>query len=152
MSKTEERVYEMAVPIAEEAGVEIYDVEFKKEGPDRFLRVFLYSDNGITIDDCEAVSRKLSDKLDEVDIIDTAYYLEVSSPGIERVLKNQRHFETALGQKINVNLYKAVDGVKSLTGTLDNYKDGIIYLTAENGKEYKIEKEKASLVRIKFED
>ena len=152
MSKTEERVYEMAVPIAEEAGVEIYDVEFKKEGPDRFLRVFLYSDNGITIDDCEAVSRKLSDKLDEVDIIDTAYYLEVSSPGIERVLKNQRHFETALGQKINVNLYKAVDGAKSLTGTLDKYEDGIIYLTAENGKEYEIEKEKASLVRIKFED
>ena len=151
MSKTEDMVYEVSVPFAEEAGVEIYDVEYKKEGPDWFLRVFLYSERGITIDDCEAVSRKLSDKLDEIDIIDTSYYLEVSSPGIERVLKTDRHYETALGEKITVKLYSAVDGAKTLTGTLNKYENGIIFLTAENGRDYEIEKEKTSQVRIKFE-
>lgn len=151
MSKTEDTVYELSVPLAEEAGVEVYDVEYKKEGPDWFLRVFLYSERGITIDDCEAVSRRLSDKLDEIDIIDTAYYLEVSSPGIERVLKTDRHFETALGETVTVKLYKAIDGTKTVTGTLKGYENGIIFLTAEDGRDYEIEKEKASQVRIKYE-
>ncbi|MBQ7718551.1 MAG: ribosome maturation factor RimP [Clostridia bacterium] len=151
MSKIEEKVYEISVPFAEEAGVEIYDVEYKKEGPDWFLRVFLYSERGITVDDCEAVSRKLSDKLDEIDIIDTAYYLEVSSPGIERVLKTARHYETAIGEPITVKLYSAIDGKKNLTGTLDKFENGVIFMTAEDGNHYEIDKEKTSQVKIKFE-
>lgn len=151
MSKIEELVRGIAAEFADEIGTEIYDVEYKKEGADWFLRVYLYSDKGITIDDCEYVSRKLSDKLDELDPIDAAYYLEVSSPGIERVLKTDRHFETAVGKKITVRLYSAIDGVKSVCGRLDKYENGVIFVTDDKGNKYEIEKEKTSLVKICFE-
>ena len=151
LSKIEEFVREIAAPFAGEIGTEIYDVEYKKEGSDWFLRVFLYSEKGISIDDCEYVSRKLSDKLDELDPIDTAYYLEVSSPGIERVLKTDRHFETALGEKVTIGLYSPVNGTKTVNGRLDKYENGVIFVTDDNGNTYEIEKEKTSLVKICFE-
>ena len=151
MSKIEELVRGIASEFADEIGTEIYDVEYKKEGADWFLRVYLYSDKGITIDDCEYVSRKLSDKLDELDPIDAAYYLEVSSPGIERVLKTDRHFETAIGEKITAKLYGAIDGIKAISGRLDKFENGVIFITDDDGNKYEIEKEKTSLVKICFE-
>lgn len=151
MSKIEELVRNIAVPFAGEIGTEVYDVEYKKEGSDWFLRVFLYSDNGISIDNCEYVSRKLSDKLDELDPIDTAYYLEVSSPGIERALKTDRHFQTAIGERITIRLYSAIEGKKNINGRLDKYENGVISVTDDDGNRYEIEKEKTSLVKICFE-
>ena len=119
MAGVEQKVTLLAEPIAEELGLMIYDVEFKKEGPDYYLRVFIDKEDGyITIDDCEAVSRPLSDKLDEEDPIDKAYYLEVSSPGLERVLKKQRDFDRFLESKVLVKLYQAIDGAKKFEGIL----------------------------------
>lgn len=152
VSKTEELVFAIAEPFAKEAGVEIYDVEYKKEGKDWFLRVFLYSEKGITIDDCEAVSRKLSDELDRIDPIDTSYCLEVSSPGIDRILKRDRHFESAIGEKIDIKFFAAVDGKKKMSGILCDYKNGKIYFTEEEtGKNYEIEKKELSQARVSFE-
>lgn len=132
MSKTEELVEALAVPIAEEAGVEVYDVEYKKEGRDWFLRVFIYSEKGITIEDCEAVSRRLSDELDRLDPIQTAYCLEVSSPGIERALKRERHFETAVGEEIEIKLFTPYEGKKEISGVLREFNNDTICLqTAE---------------------
>lgn len=152
MSKTEELIFSMAEPFAKEAGVDIYDVEYKKEGCDWFLRVFLCSDKGITLDDCEAVSRKLSDELDRLDPINTAYFLEVSSPGIDRVLKRNSHYESAIGEKINIKLFAALEGKKKMTGILEDFRDGVIYFVEDETKQnFEFEKNKISLARISFE-
>jgi len=152
LSKIEDLVFKMAQPFAEEEGVEVYDVEFKKEGKNWFLRIFLFSDEGITIENCENVSRKLSDELDRVDPIEQGYYLEVSSPGIDRVLSKDRHFETAIGEKVDVKLFEAIDGEKLLCGILEKFENKTIYLKQEEtGKIYEIEKNKASQVRVSFE-
>lgn len=112
MSKTEDLVLQLAEPIARQFGVMVYDVDYKKEGADWFLRVFLYSGEGIGMDDCESVSRALSDELDREDLIKTSYYLEVSSPGLNRRLTKDWHFEKALGESVLINLYKAENGSK----------------------------------------
>jgi len=151
LSKIEEIVLKMAEPFALEEGVEIYDVEFKKEGKDWFLRVYLFSEEGITIENCEAVSRKLSDELDRVDPIEQGYYLEVSSPGIDRVLSKDKHFETAIGEEIDVKLYEAIDGEKLLCGVLEKYENKTIYLRDEKTEKiFEIEKNKVSQARVSF--
>lgn len=100
-------------------GLKLYDVEYVKEGPDRVLRVFIDKDEGyIGTEDCEDVSRFLSDRLDEIDPIEENYVLEVSSPGLDRELKTDEHFQRYLGEMIEVSLYKVIDGEKKLTGIL----------------------------------
>ena len=126
MSKTEDLVFKMAEPIAAAENVEIYDVEFKKEGKDWILSVYLFSEEGITIENCEAVSRALSDELDRTDPIEQGYYLEVSSPGLDRVLKRDRHFESAIGEKIDIKLFEAIDGEKTMSGILEKYENKTI--------------------------
>ena len=151
MSKIEDLVLKMAEPFALEEGVEIYDVEFKKEGKDWFLRVYLFSEEGITIENCEAVSRKLSDELDRVDPIEQGYYLEVSSPGIDRVLSKDKHFLTAIGEAIDVKLFEAIDGEKMLCGILEKYENKTIYLKEEKTEKiFEIEKNKVSQARVSF--
>lgn len=152
MSKTEDLVFKMAEPIAAAENVEIYDVEFKKEGKDWFLRVYLFSEEGITIENCEAVSRALSDELDRTDPIEQGYYLEVSSPGLDRVLKRDRHFESAIGEKIDIKLFEAIDGEKTMSGILEKYENKTIYLkNPETEKISEIEKSKVSQARVSFE-
>lgn len=117
-SKTERAAYELAVPAAQSAGYSVYDVEYVKEGPHRFLRVFIDRDGGVDIDDCEAVSRLLSRLLDERDVVSENYFLEVSSPGIERSLRQDEHFQAAVGQRVRLKLFQPLDGVRELTGVL----------------------------------
>ena len=114
-SKTETAVWQLAEPIAAESGFYIYDIEYIKEGGLWFLRVYIDKDGGITMDECEAFSRTLSDTLDEADPISGNYYLEVSSPGIERRLKTEAHFRRYIGSVIDISLYKAVNGSKLIT-------------------------------------
>ncbi len=148
-SKVEEVVWEIAEPIAQEAGVFVYDVEFKKEGPDYYLRVYIDRlEDGIYIDDCEAVSRALSDALDEADPISEGYYLEVSSPGVERQLKRQEDFDRFNGEKISVKLFKAVDGTKQLIGLLVSRNADKLVLQTEDGKQLEIENKNISMVRL----
>ncbi len=116
---TADIVRRLAEPIAEQAGVFIWDVRFVKEGADWYLRVFIdRQENGVTIEDCVAVSRKLSDVLDEKDPIAQSYCLEVSSPGIERELTRPEHFEMFTGAAVVVRLYQALNGEKEFAGIL----------------------------------
>lgn len=114
----EVKTEELLLPITEKYGVEIYDVEYVKEGSDFYLRAYIDKEGGVNIIDCENVSRALSDALDEKDFIDDAYILEVSSPGLGRTLKKDRHLEKSIGMDVEIKLYKPVDKVKEFEGTL----------------------------------
>ena len=128
MSKIEACAEELARPICEAAGMSLYDVEYKKEGQDYYLRVYIAKEGGVGIDDCETVSRLLSDRLDEADPIPDAYILEVSSPGIERTLRKDEHFRGAVGEEIECKLFAPLDGKKVLTGILEAFEDGSLTL------------------------
>ncbi len=146
--KVEDVVYELAVPIAEESQCELVDVVFKKEGSNWFLRVFIDKEDGVGLDDCERVSKALSDVLDKVDPIPQSYYLEVSSPGINRPLKKDRDFERSVGEKIEIKLYQALDGKKILCGTLEKYQDGMIHIKTDDASVIEINKADTALVRL----
>ena len=119
-------VSELIAPIAEGLGYFLWDVEFVKEGSRHILRVTIDSEEGINIDDCEKMHRAIDPVLDEADPIETAYYLEVSSPGIERELRTDAHILGCIGESVEVKLYAPVDGVKSISGILAGYEDGKI--------------------------
>ena len=133
-SKLEQQILEMAETVATENGCYIYDVEYLKEGKARTLRIFAdKEEGGISLDECEAISRRMSDLLDESDPIRENYMLEVSSPGIERRLKEAWHFEKYLGRRVDVGLYKAIEGAKQICGVLSAYAEGEITLETDTG-------------------
>jgi len=127
----ETQTEELLKPIVDSMGIEIYDVEYVKEGSDWYLRAYIDKLEGVDIIDCENVSRALSDKLDEADFIDDAYVLEVSSPGLGRALKKDRHFEKSLGEEIELKTFKPIDGSKEYTGILEAYDDKTITVTID---------------------
>ncbi len=122
-------VTELAHKISEENGCFLYDIEYQKEGKNQVLRIYVDKDGGINIDECETISRSISEALDQENLIQTAYQLEVSSPGAERKLTKEWHFEKVLGKKIEVSLYAPIDGTKNFIGTLEKYENNIIYLS-----------------------
>lgn len=128
MSKVTDLVTGLALPVVEANGCTLWDVEYVKEAGSYYLRVYIDKENGVSIDDCEAVSRALSDLLDEADPIQDAYTFEVSSAGADRVLKTAAHFAAYIGQQVDLRLYQAKDGAKSFTGTLTAYQDGAVSL------------------------
>ncbi len=147
--KVENIVWEIAEPIALQNGVEIYDVEFKKEGPDYFLRIYIDKPDGnVSLDDCEAVSRPLSDALDEADPISEGYYLEVSSPGLERQLKRQKDFDRFCGEMIMVKLFRPRNGIKQFTGKLLARDEEILQIELENGEIIEIDNKDITVVRL----
>ncbi len=119
--KVTEITSELVTPILDQLGLELVDVEFKKEGTNWYLRVFIDSETGVDLDDCERVSMQLSEKLDEVDPIKQAYFLEVSSPGAERPLKNAKDIERAVGKNVYVTTYEPIDGKKAFEGLLKSF-------------------------------
>ena len=146
----ETRTEEILIPIVADAGVEIYDVEYVKEGSDWYLRVYIDKPEGVNINDCEVVNRALSAKMDELDFIDDAYILEVSSPGLGRALKKERHFEKSIGQEVEVKTYKAIDKEKQFVGILQSYEEGVITIQTDK-KEMKFEKADVASVRLTFD-
>ena len=142
-SVVEKTVWEMVEPLLEGSGVELVDVEYIKE-KDWYLRVFIDRPEGVGIEDCQSLSEKLEKLLDERDVIPEQYILEVSSPGLDRVLKKPRDFERERGKQVDVSLYEPLDGEKVIVGTLDGY-DGVA-LTLD-GRE-PIPKEKIAQVRL----
>lgn len=147
---TEQLVYEIAKPIAEEIGVQIWDVCFEKEGAMWYLRVFIEKDDGISIEDCEAMTRPLDKLLDEKDPITQSYMLEVGSAGLGRKLLKEEHFEAFIGSEVQVRLIRDVDDEKELVCELKAFsKDSITVLTEE--KEVEIQFEDVAFVRL-FED
>ncbi len=133
MAKLTDTVQALAEPIAQANGCAIWDVEYVKEAGTWFLRVYLDREEGVTIDHCEAVSRALDVKLDEVDPIEGSYVLEVSSPGADRILRKPEHFERFMGEQVEVRLYRPVEGAKVLVGALKEYADGGVRVETKEG-------------------
>lgn len=141
-------VWQLAQPIAESLGLELWDVRFEKEGADWFLRIFIDKDGGVSIDDCVEMSHAVDKPLDESDPIEQSYCLEVSSPGVERDLKRDEHFEKCLGEKIMVKLIRPVDGQREFKGILESYDNGNFELLTEEGTKLMINKKEASYVKL----
>ncbi len=140
-------VEETSLPILEEKGFEFVDCEFVKEGPERYLRLYIDKEGGITIDDCEAVSRQL-DKLLGDDLTDEPYIMEVSSPGIDRVLKRDKEYIKYKGRLVDVKLYKPVDGIKEFTGNLVGLIDGKVVITDNRNMELAFDRKDVASVRL----
>ena len=128
MAKVTDVVTALARPIAAREGCGIWDVEYVKEAGEWFLRVYIDREGGVDLDCCEAVSRALSDALDEADPIQGSYTFEVSSAGLDRALKRPEHFAQCLGQTVDLRLYRPVDGGRERTGELTGYEDGAVFV------------------------
>ena len=126
MAKVEESVWEYIEPKVNELGYEIYDVEYLKEGTSWYLRIYIDNENGISINDCEIVSREIDGLIDELNPIKTPYSLEVSSPGIERVLRRDEHFNRYLNTEVEVSLFKPINGEKKIKGIMTAFNENEI--------------------------
>ncbi len=133
MNKKEivQRVESDLEPILEELQLVLVDVEYVKEGPNYYLRIYIDKEGGVTIQDCQVTSRAIEKVLDEKDFIEEAYHLEVSSPGLDRILKKDREFKYFSGRLVEVKLYKAQDGEKHYTGILVGKIDETLYIDDE---------------------
>lgn len=150
-SKTESEINTLAKPLAEELGFLIYDIEYVKEGGTRFLRVFLdKNEGGINIDECEEFSRAFSEILDKKDPIKENYFLEVSSPGIERKIRRKEHFDLNRGEMVDIGLYKAHDGSKNIVGELIGLCDDCVCIISD-GEEIKIPIKETTNIKVHFE-
>ena len=152
------KVKELATQILEEflkeSGLELYDVEYVKEGKDWVLKVFIDKvwedkEEYISLEDCEKVSRFLSEKLDETDPIEQNYFLEVSSPGLERVLKSEKDFLKYIGSMVEISLYEPLQGHKKYDGVLVDYGDGKIVLKDDKEKELVLSFDKVAKTKLK---
>ena len=149
MSKISDAVLELALPVAESMGFDVYDTEYVKEGSENYLRVYIDKEEGISSDDCADFSRAMDPILDEADLIDNHYIFEVCSPGIERRLRLPWHYEQAVGEKVRVKCFKAVNGLKEHVGILKEYGEKLIL--EEDGNDTEIEKANISMCRTAFD-
>ncbi len=141
-------VTELAQPVAEKYGVDLWDVRYEKEGSVWFLRIFIDKDGGVNIDDCEKVSRELSTVLDEADPIEQSYVLEVSSPGVERDLVRDWHFQKFIGSPIQVRFIRPVEGVRDFVGELTGYDENGITMLLDDDVEMQFKKSETSYIRL----
>ncbi|SFL75903.1 ribosome maturation factor RimP [Salibacterium qingdaonense] len=150
-NRIKEQASGIAEPIVEEMGLELVDVEYKKEGKHWFLKVYIDGENGVDIEDCGSVSEKLGEALDHENIIQGAYYLDVSSPGAERPLKTKKDLHRAVGKHVYVTTYEAVDGGKAFEGTLSDFDEERLSIeTTEKQKTvtYDVPYEKVAKARL----
>ena len=146
----EQKTEEILLPITEEYGFELVDVEYVKEGSTWYLRAYIDKPGGIDINDCEKVSRRLSDLLDEKDYIEDAYILEVSSPGLGRPLKKEKDFKRSMGEEVEIRTYKAMDGSNEFYGILKAYDDATVTIQSEE-EEITFNKSDIALIRLAFD-
>ncbi|MCI9341145.1 MAG: ribosome maturation factor RimP [Dorea sp.] len=147
----EQRTEEILAPIIEEHEFELVDVEYVKEGGTWYLRAYIDKPGGITIDDCETVSRRLSDILDEKDYIEDAYILEVSSPGLGRPLRKDKDFKRSLGEEVELRTYRMIEKRKEFTGILRSYDEKTVTIEEEEGGMKTFEKSDIALIRLAFD-
>ena len=145
---TVQTVTALAEPVAQQLGVSLWDVRFLKEGATWFLRIFIDKDGGISIDDCVDFTHAINPVLDEADPIEQAYCLEVSSPGIERELTRDAHFEACRGEKIKIRTIRPVDGARDFSGVLEDYADGMITLRFPDGGGLTLAKKETAFVKL----
>jgi len=151
----EEKVEKLIISTIENLNYELYDVIYEKEGKDHYLRIFIDSPKGISLDDCEKVNNAITDMLDDANYIKEQYFLEVSSPGLERLIRKDKHLKQNIGNEIVINLYAPIiktDGKKTekqITGTLENYDDKKIIIKVAQEK-LEIEKNSISNIKLKY--
>ena len=150
MASIEDRVETLIASKINDLGYELYDVEYAKEGKDYYLRIFIDKPNGIDLNDCEKVSDGINEILDEADYIKEQYFLEVSSPGIERVLRKEKHFENNIGNLVEVKLFKSIDKEKKIIGNLKEFNQESITIENQNG-EIKIDRKNIAQVKTIYE-
>lgn len=147
-SSTVERVYEIAEPYAKELGLELWDVRFAKEGSDWYLRIFIDKEGGVSIDDCVDLTHAITKPLDDADPIKQSYTLEVSSPGIERELITDAHFNKYIGAKVMLRLIRPIDNVRDFAGTLEGYDNGLISVRTKDDRLLEINRKDTSYVKL----
>lgn len=147
----EKQTEELLMPLVDTHGFELVDVEYVKEGGSWYLRAYIDKPGGIAVDDCEVISRALSDLLDEHDFIEDSYILEVSSPGLGRPLKKEKDFVRSQGELVEVRTYRAIQHQKEFTGILNAWDKGTVTLLMEDGTEMKFAREDIALIRLAFD-
>ena len=147
----ESRTEQLLQPMMEEHQFELVDVEYVKEGGTWYLRAYIDKPDGITINDCEVISRALSDKLDEEDFIEDSYVLEVSSPGLGRPLKKEKDFQRSIGEAVEIKLYKPQDGTKEYTGILKEFDKDTVTIEKEDGSCVVFSRDALALIRLAFD-
>ena len=152
MANIEEKVEQLIKTRVEELGYQLYDVQYVKEGQNYFLRIFIEKENGdIDLNDCEKVNDGINEVLDSADYIRDQYFLEVSSTGIEKVLRKDKHLESNIGNKIEVKLFKPINKQKEFIGNLKSFNEEEIILSLDNQTEIKINRKEISLIKTFFD-
>jgi ribosome maturation factor RimP len=154
MSKREDyekKTEELVLPLIAEHNFELVDVEYVKEAGNWYLRVYIDKEGGITVDDCEIVSRSLSDLLDGNDFIEDSYILEVSSPGLGRPLKKEKDFKRSLGKEVEIKLYKAVNRQKDFEGILKSYTEQTVTIEMDEEETMTFDRSDIALIRLSFD-
>ena len=131
MANIEERIYTLLEKTIINLGYDLYDVEYAKEGKDYFLRIFIDKSTGIDLNDCEKVNNSITDILDEADYIKEQYFLEVSSPGVERILRKDKHLRENIGKEVELKLFKPINKTKNIIGILEKFDDNNIFIDGE---------------------
>ena len=150
MASIEERVEKLVIDTIQKLGYELYDVQYVKEGKDYFLRIFIDQSKGIDLNDCEKVSNAINDLLDEADYIKEPYFLEVSSPGVERILRKEKHLEANLGNLVEIKLFKPIEKKKVIQGILKQFDAQTI--TLELTKQMiQIERKNIAVIKTVYE-
>ena len=147
----EQRTEELLLPILERCQFELVDVEYVKEGGNWYLRAYIDKEGGITVDDCELVSRQMSDLLDEQDFIEESYIFEVSSPGLGRPLKKEKDFARNLGKEVEIRTYRAIGTEKEFYGILKSYDETTVTITADNQEKLAFARADIALIRLAFD-
>lgn len=147
----EQKTEELLTPILEKYEFELVDVEYVKEAGTWYLRAYIDKPGGIAINDCEIVSRELSELLDQKDFIDDSYILEVSSPGLGRPLKKDRDFARSIGEEVEIRTYRMIDKQKEFTGVLKDYDSDSVTISYEDGTEQKFDRKEIALIRLAFD-
>ena len=151
MASIEEKVENLVKSKIEDLGYQLYDVQYAKEGKDYFLRIFIDKKDGIDLNDCEKVNNEINDLLDEADYIKEQYFLEVSSPGIERIIRKDKHLEESIEKEIDINLFKPLNEKKEYIGTLKKFNnEKITIIETQTDNEIEIERKNISLIKQKF--
>ena len=150
MANIEEKVESLLSSTINSLGYDLYDVEYTKEGKNYFLRIFIDKPEGIDLNDCEKVNNAINDLIDEADYIKEQYFLEVSSPGIERILRKEKHLQDNIGKLVEVKLFKAIEKQKLLQGTLKNFNKEKLTIEA-NDKNIEIERKNISIIKTLYD-
>ena len=147
----EAKTAQLIQPVVEANGVELFDVDYVKEGSDWYLRVYIDKEGGITSDDCADVSREMNEILDREDYVEGSYTFEVSSPGLGRPLKKEKDYIRSMGKELEIRTYRAIDREKEFYGILKAYDADTVTIEQEDGKEMVFEKSNIALIRLAFD-